>query len=112
MVKVELLCIRDCPNGHAYLSELQALVWSAGFEDRVLLRVIESADQAAAERFLGSPTVRVDGIDVDPTAAGRGDYAIGCRLYRSPTGATGRPPADWVRQAFGRAAERTGPPPP
>ena len=40
-------------------------------------------DQAAAERtrFVGSPTVRVDGRDVDPDGELAGEYTLECRLY-------------------------------
>jgi hypothetical protein len=34
-----------------------------------------------AARFLGSPTVRVDGRDIEPGAAGRTTYAYACRTY-------------------------------
>lgn len=102
-MKVELLYIRDCPNAMDYLPELQELLASVGVDEPVQLTLIEDQDQAVAERFVGSPTVRVDGVDVDPSAAGRGEYAISCRLYRDATVTGGRPPADWVRQALERA---------
>jgi hypothetical protein len=40
------------------------------------------SDQAAAERarFVGSPTVRVDGRDVDPEGELDGEYTLDCRL--------------------------------
>ena len=38
-----------------------------------------SDEQAQHERFLGSPTVRVGGVDVDPDAEGRLDYGLTCR---------------------------------
>ena len=102
-MKVELLYIRDCPNAMDYLPELQELLDSVGIDDPVQLQLIEDQDQAVAQRFVGSPTVRIDGVDVDPSTDDRADYAISCRLYRSETGTTGRPPRDWVRQALTRA---------
>lgn len=105
-MKVELLYVHDCPNAMDYLPELEALLRSVGMDDPVQLRLIESHDQAVAERFLGSPTVRIDGADVDPTAGDRTEYAVVCRLYRSSTGTSGRPPPDWVVSAAGRALER------
>jgi hypothetical protein len=49
-------------------------------DDSVRLRLIDSHEQAVAERFLGHPTVRIDGMDVDPTAGDRTEYAFACRL--------------------------------
>ena len=39
--------------------------------------VVEDAEQAAATRFLGSPSVRVNGIDVEPEARDRKEYGMG-----------------------------------
>lgn len=52
-------------------------------------------------RFLGSPTLRVNGHDVDP-ASGRDTkdaYALQCRLYATPTGTTEAPPGQWILDA-------------
>jgi hypothetical protein len=105
-VKIELFYVHDCPNARDYLPELEALLRSVGVDDPVRLRLIDSQEQAVAERFLGSPTVRIDGMDVDPTAGDRTEYAVVCRLYRSPAGTGGRPPPDWVLSAAVRALER------
>jgi hypothetical protein len=65
------------------------------------LREVAVATGAEAERlrFPGSPTVRVDGADIEPSSAGRGGYALGCRLY----GGSGVPPRELVAAAL-RAA--------
>lgn len=49
---------------------------------------IDATDPAVAvqERFPGSPTIRVDGIDIDPTYVDPGDYTPRCRLYRTDAG--------------------------
>jgi hypothetical protein len=52
---------------------------------------------------LGSPTVRVEGEDVDPGAVARADYGLKCRrLYSTGEGLHGVPPDDWVLRAFER----------
>ncbi len=61
--------------------------------------------EAAVElRFLGSPTVRVDGVDVEPGAAERRDFALSCRIYRSERGLAEQPQESWVREALIAAA--------
>ena len=57
---------------------------------------------AERERFLGSPTVRIDGQDVDPGAAQRSDFGLKCRLYRSDAGTSGLPPDAWFRAALAK----------
>jgi hypothetical protein len=78
---VELLHTEGCPYVADYLPHLQQLVASAGVDEPVRTRVVSDNGEARRERFLGSPTVRVDGIDVDPSAEGRLDYRLDCRQY-------------------------------
>jgi hypothetical protein len=63
-------------------------------------------DQEAARqlRFLGSPTVRVGGVDVDPRTEEREDYALSCRLFQTERGISGQPDEQWVRAALLREA--------
>lgn len=64
--------------------------------------VIDVDDPATAERlrFLGSPTIRIDGHDVEPGAEQRGTYAITCRVYHTEQGTSGLPDPVWVRKAL------------
>ena len=50
------------------------------------LRLVDVPDAAAAveRRFLGSPTVRVEGRDVEPGSDDRDDLALACRVYQAP----------------------------
>ena len=57
---------------------------------------IRDHDDARRAEFLGSPTVRIDGRDIDPGARGRTDYGFGCRRY----GTSGVPPRDLIEVAF------------
>ena len=102
MSSVELLYFDSCPNYVDYLPRLRALLAAADFPEDVTLRNIDSEELAVAERFLGSPTVRVDGHDVEPNADTRGEYGLQCRLYRTASGWAGYPPDDWVRESLAR----------
>ena len=68
----------------------------------VALHHIETIEDAERERFLGSPTVRVDGHDIDPGADDRDDYEDECRLYPTDEGVRGTPPDAWILGALGR----------
>jgi hypothetical protein len=94
-MSVELLYFDGCPNVEGYLPHLRELITAAGRHDHVQLRRISNGADARTERFLGSPSVRVDGRDVDPTAANRTDFGMSCRVYASPDGMTGAPPDEW-----------------
>ena len=99
-MKVELLYLEGCPGYEELVPRVRELV---GARAALEPRRIESVEQAEAERFLGSPTVRVDGVDVDPTAAGRTDFGMKCRLYRTSGGQRHTPPDEWVRRAVDAA---------
>lgn len=100
---VDVLFFEGCPNHEALVPHLRELLDRHGADAD--LRLVELADPEAAERerFLGSPTVRVGGADVEPGAAQRTDFGMKCRLFATPDGLRGMPPDEWVLGALRRA---------
>lgn len=98
---VELLYFEGCPGHERLLPTVRQLVAEAGAELQV--RAVETLEAAEVERFLGSPSLRVDGVDVDPGAGERDDFGLKCRLYRSAKGQSSVPPEAWLRAALDRA---------
>lgn len=99
MTQVELLYIDGCPSHEHLLPVVRRLTQAAGAG--LALRRIDTPEAAEAERFLGSPTIRVDGRDVDPGAGDRTDYGLRCRLYRSrELGPSPVPPTSWIEAAL------------
>jgi hypothetical protein len=80
--RIELLCWEGCPSHPAALRMVQdALKQLALLDVSVTARYIETHEEAVAERFVGSPTIRVDGIDIVPPPESE-QYGLTCRLYR------------------------------
>jgi hypothetical protein len=102
-VKLEVLYFDGCPSHEALMPRLRMLMAQAGVDAPVALKRVESVEAAARKRFLGSPTLRVDGQDVDPTAGERTDFGMKCRLYPSPDGLRGTVPDEFVVAALTRA---------
>ncbi|MFN8215095.1 MAG: hypothetical protein U0R71_00725 [Solirubrobacterales bacterium] len=102
-LKVELLYFDGCPHYEAVLLALREELGRAGLEAQLVLVRVETAEQAETERFLGSPTVRVDGADVEPAAAGREDFGLKCRVYQLAGRTSGIPPRELIAAAI-RAA--------
>ena len=103
-MKVEILYFDGCPNHEALLPRVQRLLASQSTPAELgLLRIVDD-EAAQRQRFLGSPTVRVDGRDIEPDAEQRTDYGMKCRLYSTPTGPSGQPPERWLRAACQAAA--------
>lgn len=100
---VELLYFEGCPNYEAFLPHLRQVLREAGIAAEVALRAVESTEEAQRERFLGSPTLRIDGHDVEPGADERTDFGLKCRLYRSAEGLKGVPADALVLAAIGRS---------
>jgi hypothetical protein len=99
-MRIELLYFDGCPSYERFLPRLRELVAEAAVGADVELRRVESAEAAGKELFLGSPTVRVDGVDVEPGAAGRDDFGMKCRLYATDAGLQGTPPDEMVLAAI------------
>jgi hypothetical protein len=97
---VELLYFEGCPNHDA----ARDLVERIAAEETVTLdlRLIEviSPEDAEERRFLGSPSVRIDGHDVEPGADERGIFVFACRVYQSEEGLSGLPAEPWIRTAL------------
>jgi hypothetical protein len=102
-VKVELLYFDDCPNHEAVFRSLRRALDRAGVSVDIECRRVISVEDAQRWRFLGSPTVRIDGEDVDPSAAGRSDYGLSCRVYRSAEQTFGTLPEGWIAAAIQHA---------
>ncbi|HET8536032.1 MAG TPA: hypothetical protein VFL73_02525 [Solirubrobacteraceae bacterium] len=97
---IELLYFDGCPNHDALVPHLRGLLAEAGIDATIELRRVETIEDAERERFLGSPTIRVDGRDVDPGAAARVDFGMKCRLYATEQGMRGSPPDSWILAAL------------
>lgn len=82
-VRVELLFWEGCPSYPAALADLRAALVDEGLDAELVVREVVTEDDAERERFPGSPTIRVDGADVDPRNE---PAALTCRLYRRRDG--------------------------
>jgi hypothetical protein len=103
-VRIEVLYFDGCPNHEALLPRLREIVADSGISAEIDVRRVSDDAGARRERFLGSPTVRLDGIDIEPGAEIRTDYGMKCRLYRTAAGLTGQPDEDSLRAALRRVA--------
>ncbi len=107
---VEILYFDGCPNHEPAIALVERIGRELGIEPQIQLVNVPDQEAAQRLRFLGSPTVRVDGRDVDPHAEERSDYGFSCRVFRTEAGVVGQPEERWVRDALigARAASRTG----
>jgi hypothetical protein len=103
--RVEILYVDGCPNHEGTHELVERLAAELGLQPAIEMVEVPDAEAAARLRFLGSPTVRVDGRDVEPDAEERADFVLACRVYRGDHGFGGQPDEDWIRAALAQAAE-------
>ena len=83
VASVEVLLTEDCPNASITLERVREAARIMGIKNlRPKIVRIVNAGEASAVRFLGSPSVRVNGRDVEPEANTRRDFGLQCRVYR------------------------------
>ena len=105
-MRIEVLYFDGCPNHEALLPRLRETLARTGVSAEIDLRRIASDEAAQRERFLGSPSVRINGRDIEPEAEQRTDYGLKCRLYRLDVGMSGVPPEEWIRAALAERVRR------
>jgi hypothetical protein len=98
--KVELVWFSDCPNHATARRMLEEVI--ADLAPGTPIHDLDATDPVTAERlrFPGSPTIRVDGRDIDPSYVDPGDYTPRCRLYRTTSGLRGLPERRWIEDAL------------
>lgn len=102
-MKIEILYLEGCPNHKPAVERVQEILR----EERISADVVEinvSDSRIARDlAFLGSPTVRVNGLDAEPSATAAREYCIMCRTYAADGVREGVPPREMLRIAI-RAA--------
>ena len=100
-VRVEILARQDCQGRAMAAIVVERVAAEIGVPVTVEVIDMKSEAQAKKRRFLGSPTVRVDGLDVEPGTNGSTDFTLGDRIYRGgERGLQGWPDARWIRAAL------------
>ena len=105
---VEVLTFEGCPHGEPAMVLAERVVAESGIVANVCRVDIDSSAAAAEHRFLGSPTIRVDGIDIEPHANERHEYVIACRVYETQAGLKGEPDERWLYDALLAARRSSG----
>src|SRR5918992_3006440 len=80
LVRVSFLYYEDCPSHNLALERLREVMAEEDTPGEVEIVKVETEEQARELRFVGSPTIRVDGQDIVPPSDS--GYALTCRAYR------------------------------
>lgn len=99
-MKIEVLYFESCPNHGPAMEMVREILNSLGCEGDV--REVEVRTQAEAEAigFVGSPSIRVNGNDIEPWASKSKTFGLSCRTYVNCLGHGGVPPRELLRLAL------------
>jgi hypothetical protein len=100
-LKIEVLHVPGCPNFQPAMERVKKLLASEQSQAEVIDVLVSSVAQAASLNFPGSPTIRIDGEDIEPVQASV--FGLSCRLYPNQSGV---PSEETVRAAIVRAKLR------
>jgi hypothetical protein len=84
-VNIELYFWEECPSYPEAKQLLQEVLDERGIRDPIEMREVRTHEEAAELAFPGSPTIRIDGRDVDPAGVGA-PAVLACRVYRLADG--------------------------
>ncbi len=102
---VELLYFDGCPNHGKAMQLVQQALREEGLRAEIRKVNVRSEREARARRFIGSPSIRVDGKDVDPQSDRTQVFGRRCRLYVVNGALSGVPRLEDIRRAVQGAAK-------
>jgi hypothetical protein len=101
-MNVEILYFEDCPNHAPAMEMVQRVLTRERIEAQIVSLVVPDVETAEKLRFLGSPSIRVNGVDIEPGRQVDPPF-FGCRTYTVQGKTVGVPPEELISEAI-RAA--------
>ena len=98
-MKIQVLYFAGCPNHQPAVQRVREVLDKLGVAASVEQVEVKADDDMTALKFTGSPTVLIEGRDIEPAARSGANYAFSCRTYSG----SGVPPAPMVEQAIQEA---------
>ena len=98
-MKMRFLYFEACPNKEPALNLLKRVLQEKGLSEEVEVIEIKSEEDAKKYNFLGSPTIQINGLDIEKER--RNDSPVfGCRVYKNKAGYSGVPPEKMIIEAI------------
>lgn len=97
-MKVEVLYFEGCPNHASALEMVERVLRREGIQAKIRSVEVRDAESARTLRFLGSPSVRVNDVDIESGRENDPPF-YGCRTYSVSGKTIGVPPEKWLHEA-------------
>ena len=102
-MKIEVLYVSGCPNHPPVIKTIAEVLRECGLQEQITEIEVTGSDAAVALEFPGSPTIRIDGTDIEPDLHQANSYGLMCRTYIVDGKPKGVPRREWIRDAIMRA---------
>ena len=99
-MKIEVLYIDGCPHFPATVDAVKKCLGQLGLTCPITEMSVADRNTAVNIGFLGSPSIRINGLDIEPSARQRTAFGMMCRTYE---GSGGVPSEDLIRSAMAEA---------
>jgi hypothetical protein len=99
-MKIEVLYFADCPHYPPAIALLRTVLREEGLHAEVSEIEVKNASAAKALKFFGSPTIRINGLDIETASRNVKDTGFACRQYSG-----GLPSEEMIRMALKEARE-------
>jgi hypothetical protein len=86
-MKIEVLHILNCPNQVIAVERLREILASESFQADISEILVTDETTAQSLKFPGSPTIRINGRDIEPPDEKTASFGLMCRLYADGNGA-------------------------
>lgn len=97
-MKVEVLYVAECPSHPAAVRLVKDVLKAEGVAADIHEVLVQDEGMARELKFVGSPTIRVNGHDVARETEPAKNFALSCRLYAGSK-QIGLPAAEMVHRA-------------
>ena len=106
-MKVEILYVAECHSRSAAVKLVKDVLAAQGVTSEIQEVLVRDERMANEFKFLGSPTIRINGRDVVRGPKQEQSFALCCRLYSGSDDA-GLPPTELIRSAVVNAQKEKG----
>jgi glutaredoxin len=104
MLSIDVLYYEDCPHYKEAVQALKEVLEQENVEARVNMVKVAKGGEAEAFGFIGSPTILINGKDVEPGMDDTSLFQGHCRIYVYKEDMFEYPPKDMIREALKRLA--------
>jgi len=106
-MEIRVLTFAGCPNCDQTIRLVQEVAGELGLGTAVRHLQVRNESEAVENHFHGSPSVQIDGKDIEPDR--RGDApSFSCRLYMHEGRRSGVPPKEMIVEAIQEAQHSPG----